>query len=117
MEAEVMKRILNRYESISGQIINFTKSVISFSPNTAQETRKEICSRLGVGEVRSSGKYLGLPMHIGRNEIAEFGFMMEKIDQKLQVWSDKTLPKAGKITLLKTAAQIIPNFWMNLLPI
>lgn len=35
-EANVMKRILNRYADISGQMINYNKSVVTFSPNTSE---------------------------------------------------------------------------------
>ncbi|XP_074342678.1 uncharacterized protein LOC141680315 [Apium graveolens] len=73
-EANVMRRILGRCAEASGQIINFTKSAIVFSPNT-----KDV-------------------------DCAE-----------LQAWSLQNISKAGKLTLLKTAAQSVPNFWMNLL--
>ncbi|XP_074352835.1 putative mitochondrial protein AtMg00310 [Apium graveolens] len=52
---------------------------------------------------------------MGRNKVASFGFLHDRVEQKLQVWGNQTLSKAGKITFLKTAAQSIPNFWMNLL--
>lgn len=54
-EAEVMKRILQRYEAISGQVINFNKSLITFSPNTIQQTRQLICKTLGVNEAKVPG--------------------------------------------------------------
>ncbi|XP_074347574.1 uncharacterized protein LOC141686438 [Apium graveolens] len=114
-EAEVLKRILKRYEAISGQVVNFNKSTISFSPNTAEQVRREICDKLEVKEVKTPGKYLGIPMHIGRNKVTEFAFLLERVEQKLQGWSNQTLSKAGKITLLKTSAQTVPNFWMNLM--
>ena len=44
-----------------------------------------------------------------------FSFLVDRVEQKLQVWSMQNISKAGKVTLLKTAAQSIPNFWMNLL--
>lgn len=34
-EAELMKRIIRRYEELSGQAVNFSKSMITFSPNTS----------------------------------------------------------------------------------
>lgn len=61
------------------------------------------------------GKYLGMPMRIGANKTAVFGFLVDKIEQKLQAWKMQNISKAGKVTLLKTAAQSIPNFWMSLL--
>lgn len=114
-EANVMKRILSRYETISGQMINYNKSSVIFSPNTDVSSRAEVCEQLGVCEVQSPGKYLGMPMHIGRRKCATFSFLSDKINQKLQGWQNQSLSKAGKVTLLKTAAQVVPNFWMNML--
>lgn len=41
-EANVIKRILNRYEDVSGNIINKAMSTITFSPNT-KEVNKRGC--------------------------------------------------------------------------
>ncbi|XP_074346544.1 uncharacterized protein LOC141685334 [Apium graveolens] len=37
VEANVMKRILNRYENISGQMVNYSKSALTFSANTTAQ--------------------------------------------------------------------------------
>lgn len=55
-EANVMKRILNRYVEISGQILNFNKSMVTFSLNTKAEDRKDVCQELEVKESDSPGK-------------------------------------------------------------
>ncbi|XP_074355726.1 uncharacterized protein LOC141695374 [Apium graveolens] len=114
-EANIMKRILGRYESISGQMINYTKSSVNFSSNTIGRDRRDACQQLGVNEVQNPGKYLGMPMCVGRRKAATFSFLSDKINQKLQLWQNQTLSKAGKVTLLKTAAQVVPNFWMSML--
>lgn len=44
-----------------------------------------------------------------------FNFLNDKVSQKLQGWVNKSISKAGKVKLLKTVAQSIPNFWMNLM--
>lgn len=115
VEANVMKRILDRYADISGQIINYNKSAITFSPNTRREDRTEVCLQLGVQEQDKPGKYLGMPMFIGRKKSSVFAFLVDRVESKLQTWNAQNISKAGKVTLLKTAAQSIPNFWMNLL--
>lgn len=46
-----------------------------------------------------------------------FQFLTNKIKKKLQTWGNKSFSKAGKCTLLKTAAQCVPNFWMYLFQI
>ncbi|XP_074377352.1 putative mitochondrial protein AtMg00310 [Apium graveolens] len=109
-----MKDILERYEKLSGQSINFTKSVVTFSPNTNRQCRQQICTTLQVQESDLPGNYLGLPMFIGRRKNNAFKFLTERVSQKLQNWSNKKLSKGGKLVLLKTAAQSVPNFWMSL---
>lgn len=97
---------------MSGQAINLHKSSVVFSPNTREADRTRVCNILQVREVATPGNYLGLPMCIGRQKGKAFKFVTERISSKLQGWSHKS--KGGKVVLLKTAAQSIPNFWMNL---
>lgn len=109
-----MKNIPLRYEGVSGQGINFHKSNIMFSPNTIETNKRLVCENLELGEVHVSGKYLGMSMHVGKNNNSVFGFLTERIGQKLQWWKHQSLSKAGKFTLLKTSTHVIPNFWMSL---
>ncbi|KAL8156414.1 hypothetical protein AgCh_001488 [Apium graveolens] len=113
-EAGVMRGILNRYEQNSGQMVNYNKSVVTFSPNTTVECRNAVCHKLGVRETETPGRYLGVPMCVGRNKAGEFDFLVKKVDDKLQNWNNQIISRHGKVTLLKTAAQSIPNFWMQL---
>lgn len=49
-------------------------------------------------------------MHIVKRKREVFGFIGEKIHGKLQACCNKDLSRAGKLTLLKSAAQSTPNF-------
>lgn len=82
-EAQTMKRILHRYANISGQLINYDKFAVTFSANTRDEARIEVCIELEVQQKLDPGKYLGMPMRIGANKTAVFGFLVDKIEQKL----------------------------------
>lgn len=113
-EADMMKDILNRYEKILGQAINYRKSNIVFSPNTSSKDKTMVCNSLGVEEAEKPGKYLGMPMCVGKNKRDVFGFLAEKVGHKLQGWANKDLSTDGKLPLLKSAAQTIPNFWRSL---
>lgn len=113
-EAQSLVHILQRYERLSGQKINFGKSDNVFSPNTGDVVRAEICQMSAVNVKDKPGKYLGMPMYVGRSKKELFGFISDKIQKKLQSWSNKELSKAGKLTLVGTAAQTTPNFWMSL---
>lgn len=115
IEAATMKAILLRYEKMSGQAINFNKSNAIFSPNTSSLDRQDVCQQLGIIEVFYPGRYLGIPMRVGRKKVEIFQFLKDKMKQRLHGWREKSVSKAGKQILLKTAAQAIPNFWMSLL--
>ncbi|XP_074346866.1 uncharacterized protein LOC141685674 [Apium graveolens] len=74
-EANIMKSILQRYERLSRQLINYNKSEITFSPNTCIDVRFSVCQVLGVRQTNKPGKYLGMPMCVGRSTNEVFGFL------------------------------------------
>ncbi|XP_074352485.1 putative mitochondrial protein AtMg00310 [Apium graveolens] len=114
VEARIVRNVLGRYENLSGQAINFNKSSVIFSPNTRTRERNQVCQILQVSEVSEPGRYLGMPMNVGKKKVSVFHFLTDRVKKKLQSWGTKLISKGGKCTLLKTAAQTIPNFWMNL---
>ncbi|XP_050222666.1 uncharacterized protein LOC126672755 [Mercurialis annua] len=112
-EARVVKAVLKSYEGLSGQKINLQKTNIMFGANVMSSLKKDVCDLLNVGEVADQGKYLGLPSLVGRNKRAVFSFIREKVWQKIKGWNSKALSRGGKEILLKTVAQAMPNFVMN----
>lgn len=52
-------------------------------------------------------------MRIGRKKSEVFHPLKDRVRQKLHGWREKSISKAGKLVLLKTAAQTVLNFWMN----
>ena len=81
----------------------------------AAASRVRICEILEVTEVFDPGKYLGVPMRIGKKKNEVFNFLKDRVSRKLQGWVNKPISKTGKVTLLKMAAQCIQNFWMSLM--
>ncbi|KAH9665893.1 putative reverse transcriptase/RNA-dependent DNA polymerase [Citrus sinensis] len=118
-EAVLMRNILASYSRASGQKVNFNKSSISFSANVLADVASQVCGVLAVNVTSDHGAYLGLPSCIGRNKRAVFQSIRDKVWQKLQVWNIRLLSRAGKEVLLKTVAQAMPNYVMNvyLLPL
>ncbi|XP_055959787.1 uncharacterized protein LOC130014852 [Mercurialis annua] len=112
-EMKVVKDVLDDYENWSGQKVNFNKSNIIFSPNVPSDYREEIRLVMGIVEVGDSGKYLGLPSLVGRNKSHIFGFIKEKVWNKVKGWNSKFLSRGGKEVLIKTVAQSMPNYVMN----
>ncbi|GAA0156488.1 hypothetical protein LIER_13978 [Lithospermum erythrorhizon] len=61
-------RIIDDYEKASGQKVNHAKCSVSFSSMTDVGTKQQILGGLGMREVRDQGKYLGLPLLVGRSK-------------------------------------------------
>jgi hypothetical protein len=91
--AREVQRILNVYERCSGQMINKEKSSVLFSKNTIQEKREEVKSILNINKEGHSGKYLGLPVYIGKSKSKTFAYLKERIWRCIQGWKEKLLSK------------------------
>lgn len=96
-EARTLKSVLQRYEALSGQVINYEKSEVVFSPNTLEGDCREVCESLEVKQVQKPGKYLGMPMCVGSKKTEVFGFLTDRV-QRLKGWYNKELSKHGKVT-------------------
>ncbi|KAL5551912.1 hypothetical protein UlMin_002088 [Ulmus minor] len=70
-----LRQCLVLYEKVAGQSINFDKSALSFSPNTGEMDREEICAMFGVTQVEGHDMYLGVPTFSMRNKRLQFGYI------------------------------------------
>ena len=98
---------------MSGQKINKEKTSLFFSKSTKDDMKKEIKNVLGVNEIRSYEKYLGLPSLVGRGKKASFNYIKERVWRKLQGWEGKLLSQAGREVLIKAIVQAIPTYAMG----
>ncbi|XP_062088870.1 uncharacterized protein LOC133795435 [Humulus lupulus] len=100
-------------EKASGQKINCEKSSIFFSRNTEARVRDEVCGELDIHEADDNTTYLGLPSLLGRKKSSLLGYLNDRIQHRVLGWENKFLSRAGKEILLKTVAQALPNYAMN----
>ncbi|XP_060962336.1 uncharacterized protein LOC133032418 [Cannabis sativa] len=114
-----MIEMLNIFQKASGQQVNLQKSSIFFSANIVNEVRQHLCSMLGVNEAGDDSAYLSLSNIVSRNKMALLGFLEDKMRKRIQGWEGRLLSKAGKELLIKTVAQSLPSYEMNvfLLPV
>lgn len=108
-----LSRILNRYESASGQSINVSKSAVTFSSKIAPGEKVQIMRALKISREGGVGKYLGLPEHFGRKKKDIFTSIVDKIRQRAHSWSSRFLSSAGKQVLLKAVLSAIPSYAMS----
>lgn len=90
------------------------KSSVFFSRNTNHDIKQGICQRLRFIEADDNTKYLGLPNITGRNTSGVFGFLKERLVDRVQGWDKSWLSKGGKEVLLKMVAQSLPSHAMSI---
>ena len=113
-EARIIQSILVIYGAACGQKVDFNKSLISFSENTRADSIASVCNILEVKATANHGMYLGLPSAVGGNKFKAFRFIKDRVWRKLERWNEWLLSRVGKEILLKTVAQALPNYTMNL---
>lgn len=106
------KEVLQKYEAVSGQMINTNKSPITFSKKTPSEIRDKVKTSLGISKEGGVGKYLRLPEHLGRRKKDLFTSIVDSIRQKAASWSSRQLSSASKLVLLKSVLSAKPTFSM-----
>lgn len=107
---EALLRILKDYEKASRQMINKSKSSITFSSKTPAAVRENVKLLLEISKEGGLGKYLGLPEHFGRRKKDWVTLIVERIRQKAVSWSSKRLSRADKLTMLKAVLSAIPTY-------
>jgi hypothetical protein len=112
-EVAELRRILEVYERVSGQVINKDKSYILFNPNTARAVRDEMKATLSISQDKWGERYLGLLVSIGISKNKTFAYIKQRIWCRVQGWQEKMLSKAGKKILIKAVTQAIPTYTMS----
>ncbi|KAL9673076.1 hypothetical protein QQ045_029329 [Rhodiola kirilowii] len=116
-EVSNLKEVLKHYEEISGQMINFEKCEVSFSRNTPAAVREEIIRVLGMQQVPSHSKYLGLPLVMGQKKTETFRGILEKMWKRVSDWKSLTSIHVSvykiPVKLLQDMAKLIFKFWWD----
>ncbi|GJX19748.1 reverse transcriptase [Tanacetum coccineum] len=81
-ECDCLIGLIDQYCKASGQSINFSKSEVTFSPNTPMDEQQYFCNRIGVKRMDPHTRYLGLPSIHGRNKGGLFLFILDKVLKK-----------------------------------
>lgn len=113
------ERVLKEYEKCSGQCVNYGKSTVFFSSNTAEPVRATISNQLGIRRSNDAENYLGLPNMIGRKKRRAFQHLKDRIKTKVDSWCTRLLSQGGKEVFIKAVLQAIPTYTMScfLLPL
>lgn len=112
-ECGYVKNLLKTYEMASGQVINFEKSGLFFSPNTSSSDREMLKNLFSNQAANNPEKYLSLPTIVGRNKREAFRSIVERIKQKIKRCGSRWLSQASKEVFIKAVLQAIPMSAMS----
>lgn len=106
-------KCLSTYREISGQEINLEKSAITFGAKVEEDLRNWIKVKSGILTEGGTSRYLGLPECLSGSKKELFGFIKEKMQNRLTGWYAKSLSQGGKEILLKSIAMALPVYAMT----
>lgn len=112
-QANTIKKVLDTFCASSGQKVNYEKTRIYFLGNVHWLNRNLIVQQLGYQGTPDLGKYLGVPLHHQKANAQSFRFIIDKLEQRLSCWKDKSLSFAGRLTLNKVVIQAMPTYIMQ----
>ncbi|XP_074283776.1 uncharacterized protein LOC141608313 [Silene latifolia] len=114
---ESLRRILNDFSSISGQMINHQKSYIKFSPNTPTDFKEHILDILHVQSKSNFGLYLGIPIDLGRRKLPSFQFLLDKLSNKILSWGPANFSQAAKLILINSILMASIAYVASVIPL
>ena len=65
---------------------------------------------INVNLVQNPSKYLGQNFKLRGNRVADFQFLVNKLQSKLQGWKANLISQAGRTTLIASILQTIPLY-------
>ena len=111
-QVKIVKICLEVFCATSSQKVNKEKTKMFFSRNVNHNYAKEICNNLGFSSIGDLGKYIGIPLHHRNVTKATYAHLVEKVQNRLQSWSVKTLAMLGRLTLSKFILASLPIYSM-----
>ncbi|XP_021843644.2 uncharacterized protein [Spinacia oleracea] len=112
-----LKKIIEDFGRISGQQLNYKKTHVKFSPHMKEESRARYKAILLIGEVEKLGNHLGAPIDLGRKKAEEFQLLIDKIQNKILVWSSLHLSQPMKVILIQSVLMSVVSHVMRCLKI
>jgi len=98
---------------MSGQLVNYHKSVLTFSKNGTVAHRQMVAGIFNITHSNSLGKYLGCAVLQKGPNSTTFSDIISKTRNKLAGWQANTLSKAGHVVLIQSTLEALPAHTMQ----
>lgn len=86
---------------------------MQFGHKVPENIKDEIKIHLGIDKIGGIGSYLGIPESLGRPKTQVFGYVNERINQKINSWTVRFLTKGRKEVMINSTATAMPNYVMS----
>lgn len=107
-----MSEVLNKFCSTSGMTINFDKSKVLFSKTGCTSTINHFQNTLNIRQTSDLGYYLGYPLKPTYKN-ANFTYIKDKLNMKLQGWKTNLLSKIGRTQLINSTTSNLSSHVMK----
>ena len=74
------------------------------------DDQSALAQTLQVNLVQNPSKYLGMDFKLRGNRCADFQFLVDKLQSRLQGWKIRLLSQAGRSTLISSVLQALPLY-------
>lgn len=107
--------LLKLFSVATGMEINGDKSTISFSNCTRQETQLALQNfPYQILALKDGLKYLVFRIKADGYKIADWTWLIAKVEKGLNNWSHRLHSRVGRLVLIKAVLEATPVFWMSL---
>lgn len=109
----IIRNILDKYCSMSGQLVNFDRFAYQCSHNTTSGLIVSFANILQMGESFSLGEYLGCLVIDSKVTNSTFGDIQEKVHSQLSKWKVNSLSQAGRTIRIQSNLATKANYQMQ----
>ncbi|XP_060211803.1 uncharacterized protein LOC132639368 [Lycium barbarum] len=101
-------KVLQDYEKVSGQLINKRKSSFYMFAKVSQNIVKGVAATTGFSSGSFPFVYLGCPISYARKRKIDYSELIKNVKDKLQAWKGRLLSLGGKVVLISSVLQSVP---------
>lgn len=111
-EAKGIRKVLDEYLKMSGQVMNLEKSWVFFF-NTERMLHNRITQLLGLKSIVLPLKYLGIRINMGCRQSHIWEDVLNSCKNKSEQWKNKWLTQAGRLLMIKSVLSAVPIYSMQ----